>query len=42
MFAVQAKQLELAKNQLEDKLNAALSHRTKPDELVKEGILTGQ
>ncbi|KAG0151168.1 hypothetical protein CROQUDRAFT_570741 [Cronartium quercuum f. sp. fusiforme G11] len=39
--SLQAKQIELAKNQLEDKLNAALSHRPKPAELVKEGILAG-
>ncbi|MBW0551530.1 hypothetical protein O181_091245 [Austropuccinia psidii MF-1] len=37
--SLQAKQLELAKNQLEDKLNAAISHRPQPAELVKEGIL---
>ncbi|KAI8454242.1 hypothetical protein BY996DRAFT_6414042 [Phakopsora pachyrhizi] len=37
-----AKQIELAKNQLEDKLNTDLSHRPEPEELVKAGILTGK
>ncbi|OAV94746.1 hypothetical protein PTTG_12003 [Puccinia triticina 1-1 BBBD Race 1] len=38
--SLQAKQAELSKNQLEDKLNAALAHRPEPEKLVKEGILT--
>lgn len=38
--SIQAKQLELAKNQLEDKLNAALAHRPEPQKLVEEGIMT--
>ncbi|CAH7690470.1 hypothetical protein PPACK8108_LOCUS25825 [Phakopsora pachyrhizi] len=38
--SLQAKQIELAKNQLEDKLNTDLSHRPEPEELVKAGILT--
>ncbi|KNZ55152.1 hypothetical protein VP01_2753g6 [Puccinia sorghi] len=36
----EAKQAELSKSQLEDKLNAALAHRPEPEELVQEGILT--
>ncbi|KAH9455353.1 hypothetical protein MJO28_012300 [Puccinia striiformis f. sp. tritici] len=38
--SLQAKQAELEKSQLEDKLNAALAHRPDPEILVKEGILT--
>jgi len=38
--ALQAKQAELSKSQLEDKLNAALAHRPEPEKLVQEGILT--
>ena len=38
--AIQGQQKELAKHMRADSLEQKIQHRPKPDELVKEGILT--